>query len=190
MSEERIEETAATSASAEAAANDLPASVAGYPPLQGTQETQQPGRELAVADPVAIVPRDPVYISAPPVASVPDHGERLDRLEGIIGRLADSMEVMARLEQRHVHREERRVINEMGVGIAPRSPEVITGRTDLERFAPAVDWLFGVQDAPLPDPQYRRADTIYLALTGDWEWRGNFDRERVALASASPTTSG
>jgi hypothetical protein len=73
-----------------------------------------------------------------------------------------------------------------GMGQPPRQP--ITGRTDLERFGPAVEWLFGVPGAQLPEPSMRRADAIYWALTGDYEFRGLFDRERVQLASANVTT--
>jgi hypothetical protein len=51
-----------------------------------------------------------------------------------------------------------------------------------------VDWLFGAPGAPLPDPQFRRSDAIYRALTGDYEFRGVFDPDRVQLASATTST--
>lgn len=118
---------------------------------------------------------------------------RLDRLEAVVGHIADSVEQLGRnLERQQTSEEERRVIGDMGLGLAPRDlagqGQAITGQTDLERFAPTVDWLFGVEGAELPDPQFRRADFIYTALTGDWEWHGVFDRGRAMLASASPVT--
>jgi hypothetical protein len=58
----------------------------------------------------------------------------------------------------------------------------------LDRFTPNVDWLFGVSGAALPDPQFRKADEIYRALTGDYEFRGVFDPERVMLATATTST--
>jgi len=51
-----------------------------------------------------------------------------------------------------------------------------------------VDWLFGVSGADMPDRDFRRADRIYWHLTGDYEFRGVFDPERVMLASASTST--
>lgn len=82
-------------------------------------------------------------------------------------------------------REERTAVR--GMGVAPVA-SYLTQRTELDRFAGCVDWLFGAPGAPMPDPQMRRADSIYRALTGDWEMRGKFDRERVLLASATTTT--
>ncbi len=56
----------------------------------------------------------------------------------------------------------------------------------LEEFQGAVDWIFGASDE-LPDPYLRRADNLYVALTGDRAWRGVFQRD-FALASADSTT--
>lgn len=78
-----------------------------------------------------------------------------------------------------------------GLGVAPINPanrRIEGGQTGLDRFAPNIDWLFGVAEAPLPDPQFRRADMIYTALSGDYEFRGVFDSERVMLATANVTT--
>jgi hypothetical protein len=61
-------------------------------------------------------------------------------------------------------------------------------RSGLEAFKGNVDWLFGVKGSPLPDPQFRRADAIYWALTGDFGLRGMFDRDRVMLTGATTST--
>jgi hypothetical protein len=50
-----------------------------------------------------------------------------------------------------------------------------------------VDWFFGVEDAPLPPPNYRRLDQLYVAMTGDNEFFGIFRPDRVMLASADTT---
>ncbi|MGH2538228.1 MAG: hypothetical protein ACRDHL_12595, partial [Candidatus Promineifilaceae bacterium] len=57
-------------------------------------------------------------------------------------------------------------------------------RSGLDDLADAVDYLFGVQGAPTPEPGLRRADMVYMALTGDHEWRGVYHPERVRLAGA------
>jgi len=111
--------------------------------------------------------------------------ERVDQLAGLpatVERLTTSL----------AHNEEANVVE--GLGQAPHDPAARPGQrwggmqTGLDRFSPVVDWLFGVEGAALPDPQFRRADLIYTALTGDWEFTGLFDGERVALAGASPVT--
>ena len=110
--------------------------------------------------------------------------ERVEALAGLPG-------TVDRLTARLAQGEEAGVVE--GLGQAPRDHSPgragsITGQSGLDRFSPVVDWLFGVEAAPLPDPQFRRADLIYTALTGDWEFTGVFDGERVALAGASPVT--
>jgi hypothetical protein len=85
-------------------------------------------------------------------------------------------------------REEETAVKGMGAAPADRVAAYFSARSSLEQFRPVVDWLFGVQGAPLPDPQFRRADGIYWALTGDFELRGMFDRERVMLTGATTST--
>lgn len=113
-------------------------------------------------------------------------------------QLQQQQDALVRLTSALAVREEGSVVQ--GMGHAPRDPAGGPGRTlrpgsgqvwgmatSLDRFAPAVDWLFGVPDAPYPDPQFRKADMVYQALCGDWEWRGIFDPSRVMLAGVNAT---
>ena len=108
-----------------------------------------------------------------------DNPDRLGRIEANLERLTAYLAGQA----------EAGAVQGMGVPPADPAPgRVQGGRTSLDRFAPVVDYLFGVEGAEYPDPQFRRADQIYLALTGDWEWRGLFDPERVLLGGADTAT--
>jgi hypothetical protein len=60
--------------------------------------------------------------------------------------------------------------------------------TGLDHARNAVDYLFGVPDAAVPEPMLRRSDMLYVALTGDYEWHGVFRPERVMLTGADTTT--
>ena len=51
-----------------------------------------------------------------------------------------------------------------------------------------VDWFFGVKGAKAPPPNYRKIDQLYVALTGDVNFHGVFQRDKVLLASATTTT--
>jgi hypothetical protein len=51
-----------------------------------------------------------------------------------------------------------------------------------------VDWFFGVKDAKTPPANYRKIDQLYVALTGDTQFQGVFQPDRVMLASATTTT--
>jgi hypothetical protein len=65
-------------------------------------------------------------------------------------------------------------------------PSMVTGMlTGLEQAQNAVDYLFGVAEARVPEPVLRRADTLYMGLTGDYEWYGRFDPGRVMFAGAT-----
>ena len=50
-----------------------------------------------------------------------------------------------------------------------------------------MDYLFGVQEAPVPDPLYRRFDMFYSHLTGDQEFQGVFHPDRIMFAGADTT---
>lgn len=144
-------------------------------------ENTQVGTAIATPG-VASAPLPPAIAAPNPLATVPSADlqavlARVDALQGSVDRLNV---LLAREEDANVVE---------GMGHASRNGTRISGmETGLDRFTPAVDWLFGVADAPLPDPQYRRADNIYQAFTGDWEWQGRFVSERVALASATTGT--
>ncbi|MFZ0547845.1 MAG: hypothetical protein WAM60_20535 [Candidatus Promineifilaceae bacterium] len=60
--------------------------------------------------------------------------------------------------------------------------------TGLDHARNAVDYLFGVPDAAVPEPMLRRSDMLYIALTGDYEWHGVFRPDRVMLTGADTTT--
>ena len=51
-----------------------------------------------------------------------------------------------------------------------------------------VDWFFGVEGAPIPPSNYRRLDQLYVAMTGDSEFYGVFQPDKVLLASADTST--
>ena len=51
-----------------------------------------------------------------------------------------------------------------------------------------VDWFFGAQGARTPQANMRRFDELYVALTGDVEFRGVFDPTRLMFAGATTTT--
>ncbi len=85
-------------------------------------------------------------------------------------------------------KEEKTAVHGMGTAPTDKVAAYLSTRSGLERFSGNVDWLFGVKGAPLPDPQFRRADAIYWALTGDFELRGMFDRDRVMLTGATTST--
>jgi hypothetical protein len=117
------------------------------------------------------------------------------KLNVVEQKLNDTLVKLNLLTGALAQREEAQVVEGMGrpstgpsTSSGGASGRVITGRTDLERFTPAVEWLFGVKEAPLPEPEFRRADAIYRALTGDYEFRGVFDPSRVLLASATTGT--
>lgn len=130
-------------------------------------------------------PAAPVAQAAPPVPAVPPAVD----LSPLAAQLNSLQAEVARLNSALATREESSVVQ--GMGQAPRDqagPGRISGMlTGMDRFAPAVEWLFGVPGAAYPDPQFRRADMIYQALTGDWDWRGVFDGSRVMLAGANST---
>lgn len=50
-----------------------------------------------------------------------------------------------------------------------------------------LDWFFGVEGAASPPANYRRLDALYVAMTGDVEFYGRYDEDRVTLAGANTT---
>lgn len=115
-------------------------------------------------------PPVPVALASPGPAE-----DRLARIEANIERLTAAL----------AQQEEPKVVQ--GMGTPPRQPAVSGMANGIDRFSPAIDWLFGVPGATPPDPQFRRADMVYQALTGDWEWRGMFNRDRVMLTGVNST---
>lgn len=64
----------------------------------------------------------------------------------------------------------------------------ITLTTPMDQAENAVNWLFGVPGAAAPEPMMRKADILYVALTGDGDFRGVFDASRLMFAAATTTT--
>lgn len=84
-----------------------------------------------------------------------------------------------------------RTVQGMGSPPSDRVAQLFPARFSLthphEELQAAWDWIFGVEDAVLPNPELRRTDYLYRLLSGDLNWSGVFD-EREALATASTTT--
>ena len=58
----------------------------------------------------------------------------------------------------------------------------------LEQIRSHVAWFFGVKDAPTPPSNYRKLDELYIALTGDSEFRGVFRGDKSLFAAANTGT--
>ena len=58
----------------------------------------------------------------------------------------------------------------------------------VDDAAGLVDFFFGVAGAPTPPANMRRFSDLYVALTGDAEFRGVFDPTRVMFASVTTAT--
>lgn len=73
-------------------------------------------------------------------------------------------------------------------GGAPRGADGVKLTTGLDQFENAINWLFGAPEAKMPEPQLRRMDLVYSMMTGDYEFHGVYNPERVFLAAANTTT--
>lgn len=147
---------------------------------QASAATPQPSPAVVQAPPVQQPP-----VAAPQLP--PQNGQdallqRVDAVEKAMGTLDT---IMGRLVLSLAGAEEGSVIE--GMGMPPRGG-VQSMSTGADEFENAVDWLFGVTGARTPGPQLRSSKFIYEALTGDFAWQDVFDRERVMLATANPTT--
>ncbi len=76
-------------------------------------------------------------------------------------------------------------------------PSVVSGlrpitardlRTGLDDMQEALDWCLGVHGGPTPAPSMRNIRDVYLAITGDVDFYGVFNREHSQLSAASTTT--
>lgn len=146
MSEEILVEGAATSASAEAAAN---------------------------------LDRHTHNVSVDDSAGT----DRLDRLESIVGNLADAVgQLNESLATQYARGEERRVIGEMGIGVAPRDrqPANIRGSfmNSVDQIELAYEQLMGL---PVSQPIHRLSGIreLYLLLTGDREFTGEMNKDLI-----------
>ena len=60
--------------------------------------------------------------------------------------------------------------------------------TPEDRVQSALSWLLGAADEPAPPPSLRSLRDLYVAITGDVNWYGVFNREYTQLAAASTST--
>lgn len=68
-------------------------------------------------------------------------------------------------------------------------PPRATGMTDATDEARGiVDWMFGVGGSKTPPANMRRFSELYVAMTGDSEFRGLFDPTRTMFAAATTAT--
>ncbi len=58
----------------------------------------------------------------------------------------------------------------------------------LQTLHSHVDWFFGVEDAPLPPSNYRKLDQLYVAMTGDSDFYGVYQPDKVMFAAADTGT--
>jgi len=61
-------------------------------------------------------------------------------------------------------------------------------RTGLDDMQEALDWCLGVQGGPTPAPSLRNIRDVYLAITGDVDFYGAFNRDHSQLSAASTAT--
>jgi len=173
----QVTEEAVTSTSAEAAApNDLP------PRMRVGCDLAAPGGD-----------RTHTHTIRPPLSSemhsqslshdAPAVPDRLDRLESVVVNLADAVgQLNQSLATQYARGEERRVIDEMGVGIAPcdRQPANIRGSwlNSFDQVEMAYDQLMGL---PVSGPVHQLSGIreLYLLLTGDRSFRGEYNPDLV-----------
>lgn len=83
-------------------------------------------------------------------------------------------------------REELAALHEANVITLPGRPR-IQMRDPLDEAQDVANFLFGAEGASIPS-NMRRVDEWYKALTGDFEFRGTFNPDRVQFAGATTTT--
>lgn len=74
------------------------------------------------------------------------------------------------------------------IGSVPPRGRIGGMTTGLDHMARAMDWLFGVRDTPAPEPALRSVRALYQTLTGDYDFYGRFEAERVVLEGATTST--
>lgn len=83
-------------------------------------------------------------------------------------------------------REELAALHEANVITLPGRPR-IQMRDPLDEAQDVANFLFGAEGASIPS-NMRRVDEWYKALTGDFEFRGTFNPDRVQFAGATTST--
>jgi hypothetical protein len=104
----------------------------------------------------------------------------------LLGDYQTPEEVDAAIERA---RAELALLNEAGVVQLPgRPPREWSVHDPLDEAGRHVAFFFGAPGAAAPPPNLRRFDHLYVALTGDDEFRGLFHSERVAFSGATTAT--
>lgn len=70
-------------------------------------------------------------------------------------------------------------------GKAPRTSGMVDAQDEARDI---VNWMFGVNGSRTPQANMRRFSDLYVAMTGDVEFRGLFDPSRVMFAAATTST--
>ncbi|MCB0033253.1 MAG: hypothetical protein KDE51_04515 [Anaerolineales bacterium] len=68
-----------------------------------------------------------------------------------------------------------------------RRPE-FSMRVPMDDAQDIMDYMFGVDDAPIPEPSMRNLRNFYIALTGDGSFYGVFQADHAQFASATTTS--
>jgi len=123
-------------------------------------------------------------VRTPDDVLVPDGGseglDRIGRLEAVMLRMAESVAQM----QGQVSREaDRRVISDMGVGVAPRGQQSAQVRgswlNSYDQIERAYEDLMGLPVSGPPIHHLSGIRELYLLLTGDRNFRGEYNRDLV-----------
>ena len=86
-------------------------------------------------------------------------------------------------------RAELAALQEAAVITLGNRPPRASGMVDAQDEArEIVNWMFGVSDAKTPAANMRNFAQLYVAMTGDTEFRGVFDPGHVAFAAATTAT--
>jgi hypothetical protein len=78
--------------------------------------------------------------------------------------------------------------NIISIGSTPPRGRIGGMSTGLDQMANALDWIFGVRAATVPEPALRSVRTVYHTLTGDYDFYGRFEADRVLLEGATTAT--
>ncbi len=101
-------------------------------------------------------------------------------------RLNELVETVAGLQAHVARQEEDRVVQ--GMGVAPRRSPITMGRNSLEQVQSAFEALIVGGPTPRGVTPLSGIKELYTLLSGDYEFTGVFDPERVWLANVTSAT--
>lgn len=143
------------------------------PQAQAPPEPAPPAQALPEPDPPAPVPSGNSNLA-------------LTLLQDQVSQLTNSMQ---QLVSALGDGEERRVIGEMNMGVAPHDNPRLHGMLNsLDRIEVALDALIGGSAPPSGVPSLTGIRELYHILSGDYEMHGRYQSERVMLASVNSST--